>query len=103
MEPVQRSKGLIFPDVNAFTRPVLRVLDEVADRLPDVALDRGEDADHSAPPADLHVQPFLAVGGGDPLLVNLREVVEGERVHEALLQAADGLGAGPSGKKPRTK
>ena len=92
MEPVQGSKDLVLPDVAAFTRPVLRVFDEIADRQPDVALDRGEDADHPAPPADLHVQPLLAVGRGDPLLVDLREVVERERVLEALFQAADGLG-----------
>jgi hypothetical protein len=57
MEPVQESEHLVLPDLGSFTRPVLRVFDEVADRQPDAAFDRGEDADHAAPPADLHVQP----------------------------------------------
>ncbi len=47
-EPVQGSEHLVLPDITAFIRPVLSVLDEVADRQPDVALDRGEDADDPA-------------------------------------------------------
>ena len=62
MEPVQGPERLVLPDVTAFIRPVLGVFDEIADRQPDVALDRGEDPDHPAPPADLHVQPLLAGG-----------------------------------------
>ena len=92
MEPVQGVKELVLADVAAFTRPVLGVFDEIADRQPDVALDRGEDADHPAPPANLHVQPLMAVGRGDPLLVDLREVKERQRVFEAFFQTTDGLG-----------
>jgi len=62
MEPVQGAKGLVLPDVAAFTRPVLPVFDEIADHQPDEALDRGEDSHDPASPADLHVQALLAVG-----------------------------------------
>ena len=47
---------------------------------------------HPAPPANLHVQPLLPVGRRDSLLVDLREVIERERVLEALFEAADRLG-----------
>ena len=92
MEPVQRPEDLVLTDIAAFTRPVLRVFDEKADRRPDVAFDRGEHSHHPASAADLHVQPLLPVGRGDPLLVDLRKVIERERVLEALFQAADRLG-----------
>ncbi len=92
MEPVQRSEDFVLSDVAPLVLPVLRVLDEIADRQSEVARDRGEHSDHPAPPADLHVQPLLPVGRGDPLLVDLREVIERERVLEPLFQTARGLG-----------
>ena len=92
MEPIQGTKGLVLPDIAAFTPPVLRVFDKVADRKPEITLDRGEHAHHPAPPADLHVQPLLPVGRRDPLLIDLREVMERERVLEALFQAMDRVG-----------
>ena len=70
MEPVQRSEDFVLPDVAPLVLPILRVLDEIADRQSEVARDRGEHADHPAPPADLHVQPLLTVGRRDPLLVS---------------------------------
>lgn len=76
----------------AFAVPVLGVFDEVEDGQSDLALDRREDAHYPAPRADLSVQPLLAVGRGDPLLVDLWEVAEQERVHEVLFQATDGRG-----------
>jgi hypothetical protein len=88
MEPIQGTKGLILPDIAALTSPVLRVFDKVADRQPDVAFDRGEHADHPAPPADLHVQPLLPVGRRDPLLIDFQEVIERKRVLEAFFQEA---------------
>ena len=92
IKPVQGSKDLVLPDVATFAPPVLRVFDEIADRQADIRFDRREHAHNPAPPADLHVQPLLAVGRGDPLLVDLGEVVERERVLEALFQAADRIG-----------
>ena len=92
MKPVQGPKDLVLPDITAFTRPVFRVLDEVTDRQPDAALDRRGHPNHPAPPADLPVQPLLAVGRGDALLIDLGEVVERERVLEPLFETADGLG-----------
>jgi hypothetical protein len=92
MEPVQRSEDFVLPDVAPLILPVLRVLDEIADRQPDIAFDRGEHSDHPASPADLHVQPLLPVGRGDAFLIDLREVIERERVLEALFQAADRVG-----------
>jgi len=89
MEPVQRSEDFVLPDVASLVLPVLRVLDEIADRRSEVARDRGEHADHPASPADLHVQPLLPVGRGDAFLVDLRKVIERERVLEPLFQAAD--------------
>jgi hypothetical protein len=59
MKPVQGSRDLVLPDVTEFARPVLRVFDEIADRQPDVAFDRGEDPHDPASTADLHAQPFL--------------------------------------------
>jgi hypothetical protein len=92
MEPVQGSTDLILPDMAPFILPVLRVFDEIADRQSDVALDRGEHSDHPTLPPDLQVQTFLPVGRGDPILVDLREVMEREQVLEALFQAANRLG-----------
>ena len=92
MEPVQGPEGLVLPDIAAFTPPVLRVFDEIADRQPDIGFDGRERAHHPAPPANLHVQPLLSVGRGDPLLIDLREVIERERVLEALFQATDRVG-----------
>jgi hypothetical protein len=89
MEPVQGPEGFVLPDIAAFTPPVLRVFDEIADRQPDIGFDGREHAHHPASAADLHVQPLLPVGRGDPLLVDLREVIERERVLEALFQATD--------------
>jgi hypothetical protein len=40
METVQGQEGRAFPDVTAFTRLVLRVFDEIADRQPHIILDR---------------------------------------------------------------
>jgi hypothetical protein len=57
MEPIQGTKGLVLPDIAALTSPVLRVFDKVADRKPEITLDRGEHAHHPASAADLHVQP----------------------------------------------
>jgi hypothetical protein len=37
MEPVQRTKGFVLPDVTAYADPVLRVFDEIAGRQPHVA------------------------------------------------------------------
>ena len=91
MEPIQGTKGLVLPDIATLTPPVLRVFDKVADRKPEIALDRGEHTHHPASAADLHVQPLLPIGRGDPLLVDFREVIERERVLEALFQAAHGL------------
>jgi hypothetical protein len=68
------------------------MFDEIADRQLEEAWDQGEHSDHSGPPADFEVQPFLPVGRRDPFLVDLREVVEGERVLETLFQAADRIG-----------
>lgn len=42
MEPVQGRGVLILPDVAAFVRPVIRVLDEIADRQPDPDEAKGE-------------------------------------------------------------
>ena len=92
MEPVQRSEDFVVPDVAPLVLPVLRVLDEIADGQSEVARDRGEHADHPAPPADLHVQPLLPVGRGDAFLVDFWEVIERERVLEPLFQTARGLG-----------
>jgi len=41
MEPVKGRKGLILPDIAGFTRSILRVFDEIADRQSDIALDGG--------------------------------------------------------------
>ncbi len=92
MKPIQGSEGLVLSDIAAFGLPVFRVLDQITDRQPQIALNRGEHPDHPAPPPDLHVQPFLPVGRGDPLLINLGEVVEREGVIETLFQAANRLG-----------
>jgi hypothetical protein len=80
MEFIQRPEDLVLPDVAAFAPPVLRVLDEIADRKADIGRDRREHAHNPAAPADLHVQLLLAVDQGDPLLVDLGEVVKRERV-----------------------
>jgi hypothetical protein len=92
VKPVQRTKDLVLPNIAPLTRPVLGVLDEIADRQPDVRFNRREHADHPAASADLHVQPLLAVGRGDPLLIDLGEVIERERVLQPFFQATDGLG-----------
>lgn len=68
MKPVQGPEDFVLPDVAAFAPPVLRVFDEVADRQSDIGFERGEHADHATTATDLHVQPLLAVGRGNPLL-----------------------------------
>ena len=73
MESVQGSENLVLPDIAAFTPPVLRVFDEIADRQPEIALNRGEHTYYPASAADLHVQPLLPIGRRDPLLIDLRE------------------------------
>jgi hypothetical protein len=92
VKPAQASQDLVVPDIAPFVCPVLSIFHKIADREPDIGFDRGEHADDAAAPADLHVQPLLAVGRGDPLLVDLGEVVERERVLEPLFQATDRLG-----------
>ena len=92
MKPVQGPEHLVLPDIAAFARPVLRVFDEIAEGQPDIAFDRREHTDHPAAASDLHIQPLLTVGRGDQILVDLGEVVERERVFEALFEAADRLG-----------
>jgi hypothetical protein len=80
MESVQGPERLVFPDLTALARPALRVFDEIANRQPNIALDRREDVHDPAPPTEFHVQPLLAVGRGDTLLVDLGGVAKPERV-----------------------
>jgi hypothetical protein len=58
----------------------------------EVAFDRGKDTNHLTPLANFHVQPLLAFSRGEPLYVDLGEVIERERVLEALFQAVDRVG-----------
>ena len=92
IEPVQEPDNFILSDITALSLPALRLFDEMADCQMDLVFDRGEHPDHPAPSANLHVQPLFAVGRGDPIIIDFREVIEGERVGEALLPEANRLG-----------
>jgi hypothetical protein len=92
MELIKRPEDLVLADVAEVASPILRVFDEITDRQADIGFDLRKDAHNPDPPADLHIQPLLAVGRGDPLLVDFGEVVKRERVLKALFQASDRLG-----------
>ncbi len=64
-------EDLVLPNVTPLRPPAFRVLDKIADRQPRKGLNRGKHSAHTAPPPDFQVQPFLAVGRRDFLLVDL--------------------------------
>ena len=92
MKLFQGSDDFVLPDITSFAAPVLRILDQVADRQPHIGFDRWEHPDHPASPADLHVQPLLSVRRGDSLLVDLGKIEKRERVVQSLFQTPDRLG-----------
>ena len=85
MKLFQGFDDLVLSNVASLPAPVLRIFDQGADRKSDIGLDGWKNADDPASPADLAIQPLLAVGRGDPFLVDVREIIEREGVVQTLL------------------
>jgi hypothetical protein len=77
MKPVQGAIEIVLPNVAAFGSPFFRVLDEITDRQPEIALDRGEDANHSARLARAMGVENISVGQFSEINQGLTGQVEG--------------------------